>query len=39
MQLSWLETYLDVLDSGNFNVTAEHMGLTQSTVSHRISQL
>jgi LysR family transcriptional regulator, flagellar master operon regulator len=39
MQLEQLETFLDIIESRNFNRTADRMGLTQSTVSSRIKGL
>lgn len=37
--MDWIETFLDVLETQNFNITAENFGITQSTVSHRIGKL
>ena len=39
MNLELLETFLDVLETRNFNRTAERLGTTQSTVSMRIRAL
>ena len=39
MHIDWIITYLDLLQTRNFNQTAENLGLTQSTVSHRIQKL
>ena len=39
MQLDHLETFLDIIESRNFNRTADRLGLTQSTVSTRIKNL
>ncbi len=39
MQLDLIETFLDLLESGSFNRTAERLGVTQSTVSGRIRSL
>jgi LysR family transcriptional regulator, flagellar master operon regulator len=39
VQADLLETFLDIIESRNFNRTAERLGLTQSTVSSRIKNL
>jgi DNA-binding transcriptional LysR family regulator len=39
VQLDHLETFLDIIESRNFNRTADRLGLTQSTVSTRIKNL
>lgn len=39
MQIEWVDTFLDLMDSKNFNRTADRMGVTQSTVSTRIKAL
>lgn len=39
MQLSLLHTFLDLIETRNFNRTAERLELTQSTVSNRIRVL
>lgn len=39
MQLDWLETFIDVSETRNFNRTAERLEITQSTVSSRIRSL
>ncbi len=39
MNLDWITTFLDILETGNFNLTAERLNLRQSTVSHRIRLL
>ena len=39
MNIDWIETYLDLMQTRNFNASAERLGLTQSTVSHRIQKL
>lgn len=39
MQLEQVETFLDIIESRNFNRSAERLGLTQSTVSTRIKNL
>lgn len=39
MHLEWIETYLDLMETGNFKSTAENLNLTQSTVSHRVQIL
>ncbi len=39
MNIEWIETFLDVLETQNFNDSAERLGITQSTVSHRIQKL
>ncbi len=39
MQIDWIETFLDLCESRNFNRTAERLGVTQSTVSGRINAL
>lgn len=39
MQIDQIDTFLDLCDTRSFNRTAERMGVTQSTVSGRISAL
>jgi DNA-binding transcriptional LysR family regulator len=39
MQIELLETFLDLIETGSFNRTAERLGVTQSTVSGRIAAL
>jgi DNA-binding transcriptional LysR family regulator len=39
MQLDHIVTFLDIIESRNFNRTAERLGLTQSTISTRIKNL
>ena len=39
MQLDQIETFLDLMESRNFNRSAERLGVTQSTVSARIRRL
>lgn len=39
MQLDLIETYLDLIESRSFHLTAERLGITQSTVSTRIKTL
>lgn len=39
MNIDWIETYLDLLETRSFHATAENLALTQSTVSHRIAKL
>jgi DNA-binding transcriptional LysR family regulator len=39
MQLDHIETFLDIMESRNFNRTADRLGVTQSTVSTRIRNL
>ncbi len=39
MKLDWLNTFLDVSETHNFNRTAERLRITQSTVSSRIRAL
>lgn len=39
MQLDHIETFLDIIESRNFNRTADRLGVTQSTVSSRIKNL
>lgn len=39
MNLEWLDTFLDLLETRNFNRTAERLGTTQSTVSMRVRAL
>ncbi|MGF0539147.1 LysR family transcriptional regulator [Agrobacterium sp. ES01] len=39
MQIGLIETFLDLMETRNFNRTAERMGVTQSTVSHRVKSL
>jgi DNA-binding transcriptional LysR family regulator len=39
MQIELLDTFLDLIETRNFNRTAERLGITQSTVSSRIRSL
>ncbi|KAA3447419.1 LysR family transcriptional regulator [Mesorhizobium sp. SARCC-RB16n] len=39
MQIELLDTFLDLIETRNFNRTAERLGITQSTVSSRIRAL
>lgn len=39
MQIEWIETFLDLLDTRSFNKSAERLNITQSTVSARINAL
>jgi DNA-binding transcriptional LysR family regulator len=39
MQLDLIETFLDLIESRNFNLTAERLGVRQSTVSARVRSL
>ncbi|MEI9404140.1 LysR family transcriptional regulator [Mesorhizobium argentiipisi] len=39
MQLDHIETFLDIIESRNFNRTADRLNITQSTVSTRIKSL
>jgi DNA-binding transcriptional LysR family regulator len=39
MQIELLDTFLDLMETRNFNRTAERLGVTQSTVSSRIRAL
>ncbi|TIN81960.1 LysR family transcriptional regulator, partial [Mesorhizobium sp.] len=39
MQLDHIETFLDIIESRNFNRTADRLNITQSTVSSRIKGL
>jgi DNA-binding transcriptional LysR family regulator len=39
MQLELIETYLDLMESRSFRLTADRLGITQSTVSGRIRSL
>lgn len=39
MQLDWIDTFLDLLETKNFNRTAERLTITQSTVSARVQAL
>lgn len=39
MQVNLIETFLDLMETRNFNRTAERLGVTQSTVSHRVKSL
>jgi len=39
MRLEWLNTFIDVSETRNFNRTAERLHITQSTVSSRIRSL
>ena len=39
MQIVLIETFLDLMETRNFNRTAERLNITQSTVTHRIKAL
>lgn len=39
MQIELIETFLDLMETKSFNRSAERLGITQSTVSHRINTL
>jgi DNA-binding transcriptional LysR family regulator len=39
MQLELIETFLDLMESRSFHLTAERLGITQSTVSTRVKTL
>ena len=39
MQFELLETYLDLIETRNFRLTAERLGTTQSTISARVKNL
>ena len=39
MQLDLIETFLDLMESRSFHLTAERLGITQSTVSTRVRSL
>lgn len=39
MQIVLIETFLDVMETRNFNRTADRLNITQSTVTHRIKAL
>ncbi len=39
MQIDWIDTFLDLIETRSFNRTAERLGLTQSTVSGRLASL
>ncbi|MEO0565396.1 MAG: LysR family transcriptional regulator, partial [Chloroflexota bacterium] len=39
MNLSQLEAFVAVVETGSFTAAAEHIGLTQSAVSHAINRL
>ena len=39
MNINYLETFLDVMETRNFNRSAERLNMTQSTVSARIRAL
>ncbi|ANH04730.1 MULTISPECIES: LysR family transcriptional regulator [Shinella] len=39
MQIVLIETFLDLMETRNFNRTAERLNITQSTVTHRINAL
>ena len=39
MQIALIETFLDLMETRNFNRTAERLNITQSTVTHRINAL
>lgn len=39
MQIDQIETFLDLLDTGSFNRTADRLGVTQSTISGRVKAL
>jgi len=39
MQIDWIDTFLDLVDTRNFNKSAERLNITQSTVSARMNAL
>ena len=39
MQIELIDTFLDLMETKSFNRTAERLGVTQSTISHRIAAL
>lgn len=39
MQIDLIETFIDLMETRSFNRTAERLGITQSTVSHRVKAL
>lgn len=39
MQIEWINTFLDLVESRSFNRTADRLGVTQSTVSGRVQAL
>ncbi|MFK8032791.1 MAG: LysR family transcriptional regulator [Hyphomicrobiales bacterium] len=39
MDIQLLETFLDLMETKSFNKTADRLGITQSTVSHRVRSL
>ncbi len=39
MQTDWIDTFLDLLDTGSFHRSAERLGVGQSTISARIKAL
>ena len=39
MQMDWIDTFLDLIDTGSFHRSAERLGVGQSTVSARIKAL
>ena len=39
MQIELLDTFLDLMETGSFNRTAERLGIKQSTVSNRVNAL
>lgn len=39
MQIEFIETYLDLMETRSFNRTADRLNITQSTVSHRMKTL
>jgi DNA-binding transcriptional LysR family regulator len=39
MHLDGIETFLDLIESRSFHLTAERLGITQSTVSSRVKTL
>ncbi|WKL39445.1 LysR family transcriptional regulator (plasmid) [Sinorhizobium meliloti] len=39
MNLDLIDTFLDLLETGNFNRTAERLETTQSTISGRVKAL
>lgn len=39
MNSEWIETFLDIYETRNFNTSALNLNVTQSTISHRIQKL
>lgn len=39
MQIDWIDTFLDLLETRSFNRSADRLGVTQSTISGRVAAL